>query len=419
MLYVRYTDPPTHIVGTDEIIYPALIESGRSPVDEMTYAKMPLDERDQYPVKVYREKRITLTHEEVRQRRPIGVQDDLALINDRAPGDVICMTAVLRELHRNYPGRFRTVVQTRFPEIWQGNPYAASDAEIVQPRRIDWDWREGSKGETNRHFSQCWRDALAEKIGLPIPMASICGDLYLTEAEMRWPADLLGDGPRSFGLINAGVRPECRTKGWGIENYQAILYYFGDDLEFVQIGNTSEHLHRKLDFTTDLLGRTTLRDLMRLMYWADFCICPVTMLMHLSAAIPTQDGSIRPCFVLCGGRESPSISKYEGHEVFSTVGVLDCCKTDGCWRQCFSDDRSPDYLKCLHPVHKADGEQIGKCFDLIQPRRVIDAMEAHIEGKKWASRTNSTSHTPEQLKLMELANPIKFHSLPHEIISPG
>ena len=31
MLYVRYTDPPSHIVGTDEIIYPALIDQGRDP----------------------------------------------------------------------------------------------------------------------------------------------------------------------------------------------------------------------------------------------------------------------------------------------------------------------------------------------------------------------------------------------------
>ena len=385
----------------------------------MTYAKMPVDERDGYPIRVYREKRITLTDAEVRQRRPAGVQDDLALINDRAPGDVICMTAVVRELHRNHPGRFRTVVQTRFPELWQGNPYLTTDADIVQPRRIDWDWREGSKGETNRHFSQCWRDALAERLGLPIPMASICGDLYLTEAEMQWPADLLGDGPRPFGLINAGVRPECRTKGWGIQNYQAVVNHFGEDLEFVQIGNASEHLHRQLEYTTDLLGRTGIRDLMRLMYWADFCVCPVTMLMHLSAAIPKQDGTIRPCFVLVGGRESPTLSKYEGHEVFSTVGALDCCKSDGCWRQCFSDDRSPDYLKCLHPVAKANGEQIGKCFDLIQPRRVTDAMEAHFKGRKWVSQTNSHCPIPVQSLPMELANPIKFRSSQPETISLG
>ena len=39
------------------------------------------------------------------------------------PGDVVVMSAAIRDLHLCYPGRFITDVRTACPDIWLNNPY--------------------------------------------------------------------------------------------------------------------------------------------------------------------------------------------------------------------------------------------------------------------------------------------------------
>ena len=45
-----------------------------------------------------------------------------------APGDIVMMTAAVRDLHRCYPRKFVTDVRTLCPGIWENNP-ARVDAD--------------------------------------------------------------------------------------------------------------------------------------------------------------------------------------------------------------------------------------------------------------------------------------------------
>src|SRR5262245_62632624 len=38
-------------------------------------------------------------------------------------GDIVMMTAAVRDLHYWYPKQFLTDVRTAFPELWENNPY--------------------------------------------------------------------------------------------------------------------------------------------------------------------------------------------------------------------------------------------------------------------------------------------------------
>src|ERR1043165_9295016 len=38
-------------------------------------------------------------------------------------GDIVMLTAAVRDLHKRYPGRFLTDVRTPFPEVWENNPF--------------------------------------------------------------------------------------------------------------------------------------------------------------------------------------------------------------------------------------------------------------------------------------------------------
>src|SRR6516162_7220563 len=47
----------------------------------------------------------------------------LILANFQSPGDIVMLTAAVRDLHRCYPGQFLTDVRTPCPHLWENNPY--------------------------------------------------------------------------------------------------------------------------------------------------------------------------------------------------------------------------------------------------------------------------------------------------------
>src|SRR4051812_46891032 len=62
----------------------------------------------------------------------------LLLVNHCSPGDVLMLTAAVRDLHRAYPGEYLTGVDTYCPDLWQNNPHVqpidGNDPEVL---RID------------------------------------------------------------------------------------------------------------------------------------------------------------------------------------------------------------------------------------------------------------------------------------------
>src|SRR5882724_2798411 len=47
----------------------------------------------------------------------------LILVNFQSPGDLVTLTAAVRDLHTCYPNQFITDVRTGSPELWEQNPY--------------------------------------------------------------------------------------------------------------------------------------------------------------------------------------------------------------------------------------------------------------------------------------------------------
>ena len=61
----------------------------------------------------------------------------LILRNFQSPGDIVMLTAAVRDLHNCYPGRFETDVRTSCPALWENNPHLVPlneddpDVEVV------------------------------------------------------------------------------------------------------------------------------------------------------------------------------------------------------------------------------------------------------------------------------------------------
>ena len=48
---------------------------------------------------------------------------ELILRNNQVPGDILMLTAALRDLHRAHPGKYLTDVRTSSPDLWRHNPW--------------------------------------------------------------------------------------------------------------------------------------------------------------------------------------------------------------------------------------------------------------------------------------------------------
>ena len=62
----------------------------------------------------------------------------LLLNNFQSPGDLVMLTAAVRDLHKAHPGEFLTDVRTPCPQLWENNPHItrldekAKDVEVIE-----------------------------------------------------------------------------------------------------------------------------------------------------------------------------------------------------------------------------------------------------------------------------------------------
>jgi ADP-heptose:LPS heptosyltransferase len=267
----------------------------------------------------------------------VNAMRPLILHNFQSPGDVVMLTAAVRDLHRNYPGEFVTDVRTRCPEIWQENPDVTPLDEAEPGTEViacDYPLIHQSNS-TPVHFLQGFIDYLNFMLELDIKLTDFRGAIYLSEWEKALDSQVYEcTGSREpFWLVAAGGKNDFTIKWWDVNRYQQVVDHFLGRKLFVQIGG-AEHHHPPLRNVLDLRGKTDLRQLIRVIYHAQGVLSPVSLPMHLCAAIETKAGAARnrPCVVVAGGREPPHWEAYPHHQFIHTVGALPCCDTGGCWK---------------------------------------------------------------------------------------
>lgn len=311
----------------------------------------------------------------------------LLLRNRLPPGDVLMLTAAVRDLHRAHPKQFITAVDTACPALWENNPLVVSAGPDWAPDRVI-DCGYPLVHDANHrpyHFIHGFIQDLERILGVDIPAGPFRGDVYLSIEEMRGPSPLAGaghDGP--YWVVAAGGKYDFTAKWWDPDAWQAVIDHFSGRIRFVQCGAAGDW-HPPLLGVVNLVGKTSVRDLIRVIYHADGVLCPVTFAMHLAAAVPARPGApaLRPCVVVAGGREPAHWEMYPGHQFLHTVGALDCCAAGGCWKsrcQPLGDGNPLDADLCVRPVPIRDGLQVGKCMTMIAPTRVIEAINTYYEG---------------------------------------
>ncbi|MEO6742194.1 MAG: glycosyltransferase family 9 protein [Chthoniobacteraceae bacterium] len=340
----------------------------------------------------------------------------LILSNRQSPGDLVMLTAAVRDLHRSHPGKFATDVRTSCPALWENNPHLTpvrdDDAEAV---RIECHYPLIHRSNSGPwHFVHGFTQFLAEKLGVEITPTDFKGDIHLAPQERKWISQVqeITREPVPFWIVNAGGKFDFTAKWWELARYQAVVDHFRGRILFVQVGEKG-HRHPPLRGVLDLRGRTSLRQLVRLVHHAQGVLCPVTLAMHLAAAVPLRDGmpKNRPCVVIAGGREPAQWEAYPHHQFIHTNGALRCCDHGGCWKSrtipLGDGDKKdvPDKL-CTNVVHLRDPalsylrgpkdpvpphaaadapgrdaeDFLPRCLDLITAEEVIRRISLYFDG---------------------------------------
>ncbi|HEX7377998.1 MAG TPA: hypothetical protein VF278_12835 [Pirellulales bacterium] len=144
----------------------------------------------------------------------------------QCPGDVVVMTAAVRELHRQYPGRYLTDVRTPAAAIWENNlditPIADGEAGA---RTIDMHYPlVNQSNQRPVHFLEGYCEYLAAQLGLTsLRPQEFRGHIYLSEQEKSWTNQVAETARHKgrFWLVNAGVwclrksaRRSTATRRW-------------------------------------------------------------------------------------------------------------------------------------------------------------------------------------------------------------
>ena len=307
----------------------------------------------------------------------------------QSPGDILMLTAAIRDLQLSYPDKFQIDVRTPCDALFENNPYLTplddNDPDVFF---IEAEYpMVHQSNECQYHFIHAFRKDLEAKLGLSIKPTDFKGDIHISNQEKHWYSQIydLTQKNLPFWIIDAGCKSDYTAKLWEIARFQQVVNAL-PEITFVQIGAT-EHFHKALrgENVINLIGKTDLRQLVRLFYWSAGVITPVSFPMHLAAAVemhPMYQRKYRPCIVIAGGREPSQWEAYPYHQYLHTCGMLRCCANGGCWKSRITklnDGSNKDDCLCEQPVHSTSGQVIPKCMDMIQSQQVINLVKNYMD----------------------------------------
>jgi ADP-heptose:LPS heptosyltransferase len=318
------------------------------------------------------------------------------LQNPLSPGDVIVSSALFRDIHKCHPGMFQLGYTGSCKSLFHHNSNIVAlnpNDDDVETIRLHYSLVHQAN-QTRHHFMYGYHkdfnmEMAKRGIQTDVKLTEFKPDVHFSEEEINEP---LVNG--QYWVICGGGKHDFTAKWWDPHKWQRVVEILKDEVQFVQVGSR-KHFHPKLKGSNvqNLIGKTEIRDLMRLVLHSQGSLCVVTCVMHMAAACQ------RPCVVVAGGREgwwweaytrknrdanmkllygddwtAPDPDEMVDHVFLHTIGKhgLQCCSTGGCWRSKVEGGRN----KCRNPVKGPTIPQ-PKCLMYIEPEHVVEAIRMY------------------------------------------
>src|SRR5580700_11764743 len=112
----------------------------------------------------------------------------LIIRNHLAPGDIVMLTAAIRDLHLTYPGEYITDAQTSCCQLWEHNPHItplSADDDGVEVIDCEYPLINQSN-QLPYHFIHGFRLFLSERLGVEIKPQAFKGDIHVGDDEKGW-----------------------------------------------------------------------------------------------------------------------------------------------------------------------------------------------------------------------------------------
>lgn len=313
------------------------------------------------------------------------MKERIRLRNTQSPGDLVVLSAAIRDICKQYPNRFQFSMDTSENQVFQHNPYVdlnrhAPGRQVVAKYHIG-KYDIHHSNQHRAHFLWGMLGGLNMTLGTGAYLTDFKPDLYLSAEEIAKPVVSLD---RPYWVFVSGGKRDYTAKWWDPVWWQRVVDVLSKDVVMVQVGGGS-HVHPPVTGAHDLVKKTSFRQLMQLIYHSQGVICIVTCLMHIAAAFN------KPCVVIAGGREPwwweaynkenrmvnmrlglpdwapPPNDNFVEHRYLHTLGQLECCSNHGCWKGRVGTAGS----LCTNQVRQ-NGKQLPRCLQMITPEQVVD-----------------------------------------------
>lgn len=284
------------------------------------------------------------------------LQECVIIENRQGFGDAIMLSGAIRDLQKQYPGRFNIGVRCpSWGEVFWHNPYIEGGNGYTKPKHISVNCWAGSYGNDSGHLLFEFHRRLGDALGLVIKPTRLAGDIHFNDTEKN-------------------EKPKIDEPYWLVfpRGYTSEKFYDPGDMQKIKDG-----LRGRIRLvSTEELGHLKLRELFQLVYHAEGVISPISAGMHLAAAVPVKHGmpERRACVVFAGGREPPNYISYPGHTYMHVVGQMKCCSSGGCFRHGVGPGGN-----CVDWAKQESGHDIAACMKhpALAPDRMIEAILAH------------------------------------------
>lgn len=320
-----------------------------------------------------------------------------------SPGDIVSMTAAVRDLHLAHPGKFITDVRTSASDIWIGNRYITpldekeDDVGVLEPS----EWYPLINQSNQGPFRNIcgFTDGLERVLKIRIPPTLFKGHIEITPEEQLWSNPVYDHVPEGtpYWIINAGHKSDFTAKMWDWDRYQKIVKEM-PQVTFVQVGAKPGesgglvHTHKYLegDNVINMVGKTSIREMILITYHAWGVISPVSFPHILAYTVPPHPRykrKSRAAVIIAGGREPNHWQQGPNQQHLHTCGMLSCCDYGGCWKSRVvpigdgdpKDDPENDQL-CYRPTKTKSGQDIATCMDMIKAEDVIRLIKMYNQG---------------------------------------
>ena len=323
----------------------------------------------------------------------------LLVRNNQAPGDIIVLSAALRDLEIAHPGEYAKEiwVSKGAEEAYWNNP----NISCIHPggHRIDgrgtFMWRAQyplikTCNQQRKHFILGFIEHMNAQLHTKVRLTEFRPHIVMSETEKAVrPFD------EPYWVFLSGGKKDYPTKIWAQAYWQQVVDMTKDRVNWVQCGGGSKNhiMHSpKKGIFANMVAKTGCRNFLRLIYHAEGVVCVTTMAMHAAAAFN------KPCIVIEGGREPwwweaydlktrelnmrvaepnwtpPDDDDFVPHKFLHTIGQLKCCKNHGCWRKRVVGGGS--VCSMAVPV---DGQMVPKCKSMITPEMVVAGIDDYID----------------------------------------